>query len=88
MRLLILAGLIYLAYRAAKSWMRAQVQPPEDMTDHVSGEIDDVMVKDPLCEAYFPKRNGVPLNYDGQLLLFCSEDCREKFIAMQSKSKS
>ncbi len=87
MRLLILAGLIYLLYRVARSWLGTLAPPPDDRTDQVAGEIDDVMVKDPFCQAYFPKRNGISFNYDGQKLLFCSEECRDKFLAQQSQSK-
>jgi ribosomal protein L24E len=37
------------------------------------------MVKDPYCEVYFPKRKGVPLKKNAEVLLFCSEECRDKF---------
>ena len=49
-----------------------------------AGEIDDVMIKDPVCEVYFPKRDGVHLKTDGQDLYFCSPECRDKFIDMRS----
>jgi len=45
-----------------------------------AGEIDDVMIKDPFCEAYFPKRNGVHLRVDREDLYFCSTACRDKFL--------
>jgi YHS domain-containing protein len=41
--------------------------------------VDDVMVKDPYCQAYFPERNGLPLEIDGQRLLFCSPECRDAY---------
>lgn len=88
MRLLILAVLIYFAYRVFKSWLGVQMPPPEGEPERRGGEIDDVMVKDPLCEAYFPRRDGVPLSYGGQQLLFCSKECRDRFIAMQSNRPS
>ena len=50
-----------------------------------AGEIDDVMIKDPVCKVYFPKRDGVHLKTDGQDLYFCSSGCRDKFIDMRSK---
>ena len=80
MKLLILAGLIYLVYRAAKSWMGVGSRSSTEVTGRVAGEIDDVMVKDPFCEVYFPKRNGVKLRLEGQELYFCSPECRDKFI--------
>jgi len=43
-------------------------------------EIDDEMMKDPVCNVYFPKREGLHLHVNGQDLYFCSDACREKFI--------
>ena len=81
-RLIVIAALVYFLYRALKSWIFKNV-PPIDQGERKTpaGQIDDVMVKDPFCEAYFPKRKGVPLKKDGQLLLFCSQECRDKYIA-------
>ena len=80
MRLLIFGALIYLAYRAFKSWMSAGSRSSSKMTQRATGEIDDVMVKDPFCKVYFPRRNGVRLKFKGQELLFCSPECRDKFV--------
>ena len=49
----------------------------------VAGEIDDVMVQDPFCKVYFPKRDAHRLRYDGTELYFCSEECKNKFIELQ-----
>ncbi|MBU1163547.1 MAG: hypothetical protein KKA75_05285 [Proteobacteria bacterium] len=46
------------------------------------------MIKDPFCETYFPKRNGVHLLVDGKDLYFCSTECRDKFIASQQKEST
>jgi len=45
---------------------------------------DDIMVKDPVCEIYFPKRNGFRAKLGGKDLYFCSKECRDKFLAAQS----
>ena len=49
----------------------------------VAGEIDDVMVQDPLCKVYFPKRDAYRLKYGGKELYFCSAECKNKFIELQ-----
>jgi len=85
MRYLIILGLIYFAYRALKSWMLPGGPSKTKVSREPAGEIDDVMVKDPYCEVYFPKRNGVHLKIDGKDLYFCSTECRDKFIAARSK---
>ncbi|MBW2591589.1 MAG: hypothetical protein JRE58_01050 [Deltaproteobacteria bacterium] len=43
-------------------------------------EIDDIMVKDPYCQIYFPRRNGIHLHLNGEDLYFCSPECRDNFI--------
>ena len=84
MRLLIFLGLLYLLYRVVKSWM-ASLNTSKTATYHQKApEIDDVMVKDPFCEVYFPKRNGVRMTHEGQELFFCSTECRDKFIEAHS----
>jgi len=85
MRLLILLGIIYLGYRALKFWMFSGTSSQKTVFGNTSGEIDDVMVKDPFCAVYFPKRNGVHLKFDGEDLFFCSTKCRDSFIAMKKE---
>ncbi len=89
MRLLILLGIIYLVYRALKSYFKSSglfqntsSQKPVSGSDKIAGEIDDVMIKDPYCEVYFPKRNGVHLKVDGKDLYFCSKKCKDKYLAL------
>ena len=83
-RFIILAVVGYVFYRALKSWMFPAPDASNTVADKSIGKIDDVMIKDPYCEAYFPKRNGVHLNIDGKDLFFCSDRCKEKYIAAQS----
>jgi len=48
--------------------------------ENKTGKIDDVMVKDPYCEIYFAKKDGVPLNIKGKDVYFCSKECKDKFL--------
>ncbi|UCD89827.1 MAG: hypothetical protein JSW04_15805 [Desulfobacterales bacterium] len=80
MRLLILLGLIYLCYRALKSWMAQSGLYQKTVSSNDVKEIDDIMIKDPFCEIYFPKKDGVHLRSDGKDLYFCSKACRDKFV--------
>ena len=81
LRLLIIAGLIYLLYRAFNSWLTKHIPPSsESAAGKKRGEIDDIMVKDPQCQAYFPKRKAVRMTTDGQEFYFCSTDCRDKYL--------
>jgi YHS domain-containing protein len=60
----------------------------ESVTDRGVGEIDDVMIKDPYCEAYFPKKDAVHLKFDGKDLQFCSTRCKDKFLADQTEKRA
>jgi len=87
-RLIILAVVAYVFYRALKSWMFPAADGSRTVADKNLSKIDDVMIKDPCCEAYFPKRNAVHLNFDGQDLYFCSVECKEKYVAARSEDKT
>ena len=81
LRLLIIAGLIYLLYRAFKSWMIKVGHRSDGSVDGGDrGAIDDIMVKDPQCHVYFPKRKAVQAAADGEELYFCSAECRDKYL--------
>ncbi len=86
MRTLIFILLFYLTYRAVKSWILNNFSIEKNGSGKPPGQIDDIMVKDPYCEVYFPKRNGVHLRINGQDLYFCSSECKEKYLAEHGKS--
>lgn len=85
MRLIIFLGIIYLCYRAFKFWVLQAGSPQKTVFNKTAGEIDDVMVKDPFCEVYFTKKDGVHLRIKGNDFYFCSTECRDKFVAKYSK---
>ena len=88
MRLLIILLVGYLGYRYLKSWMISHIASHRQFQGRAETRIDDVMVKDPYCEAYFPKRNGVSLTIEGHEFSFCSKECRDKFLASRSKEEA
>jgi len=90
MRLILVVLLIYLIYQGVKP----RAMPPkggmdggDDSDNHSSGQLEDEMVKDPYCNVYFPKRTGIHLGFEGKDLYFCSKECRDKFIELNSKHK-
>jgi uncharacterized protein len=87
MRLLILLGLIYLCYRALKSWMIQSGLSQQTVSGKTTQQIDDEMIKDPVCDMYFPQKDGVHLRSEGEDYYFCSTACRDKFLNLHSKSK-
>jgi uncharacterized protein len=79
MKLLVLMGVVYLVYRIVKSWVLRNLQAP-GQDGARNPRIDDVMVQDPVCGIYFPQREGVELKNGGGTIVFCSSDCRDRFL--------
>lgn len=79
MRLVLLIIVVYVAYRLVKSWI-VRTLPASDQARTNHPPIDDVMVKDPVCGVYFPRREAVELHRDGTTHHFCSPACRDRFV--------
>jgi uncharacterized protein len=84
-RIAIIAILVYILYRLL-------VGPRKKPTDSVPrskgnrvGPIDDVLVKDPVCNTYIPQRQAIVLVHQHQTYYFCSETCRKTFLAEKEK---
>jgi YHS domain-containing protein len=77
---------MYLGYWLLKKW----ISPPRTDETPRDGDnlhpVDDVMVKDPFCETYFPKRQGVEGVIQGKTYYFCSAECRDKFLEAAKNS--
>lgn len=82
-RILIIAGLIYFLYRKYQTWSKSIAGKDID-----ADALEDVMVQDPYCKTYFPRREGISLRANGQELLFCSRKCRDEFMALHSKTST
>lgn len=81
MKLLLFIAFIYAVYRIFRSAFTSGTErrmPPGQPEQ--PREIDDVMVQDPYCKVYFPRRQGVAARVEGESLLFCSEKCRDLYI--------
>lgn len=85
MKFLIFLVLAYFGYRLLKSWAKKYLGLHIHTTSGRNSEIDDVMVKDPFCQVYFPKRQGIHLFIKGEDLYFCSQNCRDRFLEHLSK---
>jgi YHS domain-containing protein len=82
-KLLIIVAVGYLLYRSMRSWMFPNSTSLKNGSGKTAGEIDDVMIEDPYCKAYFPRRDAVHLSFHGSDLYFCSKSCRDRYIAHQ-----
>lgn len=84
LRLLIYVVLGIVLYRAVKSWLSQSQNRGRSGAGDPSADVDDVMIQDPLCGAYFPQSRAVILKADGKVLSFCSTECRDRYLAERS----
>ncbi|MBW1750825.1 MAG: YHS domain-containing protein [Deltaproteobacteria bacterium] len=83
-RLLILAVLLYIAWRLIRNLIREKI---EDETEKRQKEkkdgpsVEDVLVEDPVCHTLIPKHQAIRLHQDGTTYYFCSDKCCDKFTA-------
>jgi uncharacterized protein len=88
-RLLILGLLGYGLYRALKSLRIASGDARAPRSGKTKPrEVDDVLIQDPVCKAYFARRTGVHLHRRGQDIYFCSEACRDRYLAENGRPES
>ena len=86
MRLIIAFAIVYLGFKVLKSILKKSVifkdisSSANATFNQTAGQIDDVMVQDPFCQVYFPKRDGIHVKIKGEDLFFCSEACKEKYL--------
>jgi YHS domain-containing protein len=49
--------------------------------DVPNGAVSRKLVRDPVCGMHLAESVAIPLREGGELLHFCSMDCREKYLA-------
>ncbi len=85
-RLLIFLIIGMVVYRAAKTWFGGATQRQVGRPGNLPQRADDALVQDPQCGVYLTRSDGIALNIDGQVLYFCSEACKEKYLAGKTDS--
>lgn len=86
MRLLILCLLIYLGFRAAKVFWNPGKPSARPVMPADRMPVDDVMVKDPACGIYIPRKDAIRETIGGETCYFCSVACRDKYVKKAGKS--
>ena len=88
-RLLLILLLLALIYWAGRSlWKdlktfktrKKRSQGPSGAGENPRLPVSDVLVQDPVCGVYCPKKKALTAIYRGKVYNFCSEECRQKFL--------
>ena len=83
MRTLIFLLLIYLCYILLKSQWKTGKKTT--LNKETKKSADDIMVYDPCCKVYHPKKNCISFNNKNEILYFCSKECKNKFVENRKK---
>lgn len=76
--ILIIAGVVI--YRAIKRIGASNAARRDPFSNNTPMDVDDVMIKDPVCGSYFPKGQAVTIESEGRKVHFCSVECRDKYL--------
>jgi YHS domain-containing protein len=76
-RLLLILGLGYLGYRLVQKWLHPGAGPrsgPVPQRDQ-----PELLVQDPVCKTFIPRKEALKVEKDGKNYFFCSEGCLKRF---------
>ena len=79
-KLALIATLVWLLYKGVKGWLTGGEEKRRVSRERArDGQVLDIMVQDPNCGTYIPKREAVKARVRGQDLYFCSQKCRDEY---------
>ncbi len=79
-RLIILAILLYIAWRLVRGLIREKITHELRTRQDEKMTVQDVLEEDPVCHILIPRHEAVRLRQDGKTYYFCSDACCDKFI--------
>lgn len=88
-RLLILAVLLYIAWRLIRNLIREKIRIEAEKGRKKGvddSKVEDVLVEDPVCHTLIPKHQAIRLRQDGKTYYFCSDECCDKFTGKSGGS--
>ncbi|MFC1524266.1 YHS domain-containing protein [Thermodesulfobacteriota bacterium] len=82
-RLIILLILFYILYRLI---VRGKKNVEQEKTRPEKLPVQDVLVQDPVCHTYIPKKQALHFVQGNETYHFCSEDCRKAFLTEKGET--
>ncbi len=80
-RFLIYLASILLLGRFLRSLFRSPARGSRPHTPQNASSGRTIMVKDPMCGMYMDPRLAVHVQHNKEEFYFCSDECRQKFLA-------
>ena len=73
---IIIGYLIYLVIRKVAQTLGLWPQVPQP---GAKNREPDVLVQDPVCQTFIPRKEALKVEKDGKVYFFCSEGCLKRF---------
>jgi len=86
LRLVIIGFLLYILYRLVTGPKKKKMQGGKNSSAS-SGQVQDVLVEDPVCHTYIPKGQAIQLRHNKQIYYFCSNKCYETFLEKKGEQE-
>ena len=85
-RFLLYLGLGYIAYLIIKPVARSLgLWPQAPKPLNKEKEEPDVLVQDPVCKTFIPRREALKAEKGGASYFFCSEGCLKRFLSSDKR---
>ncbi len=78
----LISGLIlgYLIYWGIRKLAHSLGLWPQAPRPAAKGGEPDVLVQDPVCQTFIPRKEALRTEKDGRVYFFCSEGCLKRFL--------
>ena len=79
-KIALVVALVWMLYKGIKGWLVGNGDKSRVSRERAGqGQVLDIMVQDPKCGTYIPKREAVRARVRGEELYFCSKKCRDEY---------
>jgi YHS domain-containing protein len=82
-KILLYFGIGYLAYAIIKQVARSLGLWPQAPRPLEKDQEPDVLVQDPVCKTFIPRREALRAEKGGTSYFFCSEGCLKRFLSSE-----
>ncbi|MCI4445270.1 MAG: hypothetical protein JHC32_04510 [Candidatus Aminicenantes bacterium] len=83
-KIIFLTIIFYLIYQVVRFFQSIGEEKPKKQSNPDSPP-KKMMVKDEICNTYLPEEEAIKEIVNGQVHYFCSEECRQKFLAKKNQ---
>ena len=80
-RVMIVFGLVLVALSALRGFFSPSIPRKTTPTSGHGPSQSGKLVKDPICGTYVTQDQSIRTSRGSEVFHFCSEDCRDKFLA-------